>query len=100
MNIQEKRQSDFYQKKPSINCFTDLIIILFMKYLKRFSLLESVSIDEIKDLVPGIETAVAAHAKEMQHSFNEALAQSTAELRKHIEDELNYSGVQTYRNHS
>lgn len=35
----------------------------------------------------------------MQNSFNEALAQSTAELRKYIEDELNCSGVQTYRNH-
>ncbi|MCK0186923.1 hypothetical protein MWU31_17000 [Aeromonas hydrophila] len=56
-------------------------------------------VDEIKDLVPGIEAAVSAHTKEMQNSFNEALAQSTAELRKHIEDELNYSGVQTYRNH-
>src|SRR5690606_33822608 len=54
---------------------------------------------EIKNLVPGIEAAVSAHTREMQNSFNEALAQSTAELRKHIDDEANYSGVQTYRNH-
>jgi len=65
------------------------------------SLIDYVSekVDEIKDLVPGIEALVATHTKEMQHSFSEALAQSTAELRKNIEDELNYSGVQTYRNH-
>lgn len=56
-------------------------------------------VDEVKDLVPGIDAAVSAYTKEMQKSFNEALAQSTAELRKHIEDELKYSGVQTYRNH-
>ncbi|WP_285274804.1 hypothetical protein [Halopseudomonas bauzanensis] len=54
---------------------------------------------EIKNLVPGIEAAVSAHTREMQNSFNEALAQSAAELRKHIDDEVNYSGVQTYRNH-
>ncbi|MDM5122778.1 hypothetical protein [Aeromonas rivipollensis] len=80
--------SDFDDiNREQIDSFSNLI-----KYI-------SDQVDEIKDLVPGIETAVAAHAKEMQHSFNEALAQSTAELRKHIEDELNYSGVQTYRNH-
>ncbi|WDL84048.1 hypothetical protein IU367_07680 [Aeromonas bestiarum] len=56
-------------------------------------------VDEIKGLVPGIESAVSSYTKEMQNSFNEALAQSTAELRKHIKDELNYSGIQTYRNH-
>ncbi|WP_447590205.1 hypothetical protein [Aquipseudomonas campi] len=55
--------------------------------------------DEVKDLAPGIDTAVSAYTKEMQKSFSEALAQSTTELRKHIDDELNYSGVQTYRNH-
>ncbi|SEJ13259.1 hypothetical protein SAMN05216201_1052 [Pseudomonas linyingensis] len=56
-------------------------------------------VDEVKDLVPGVDAAVSAYTKEMQKSFNEALAQSTVELRKNIEDELNYSGVQTYRNH-
>lgn len=55
-------------------------------------------VDEVKDLLPGIDAAVSTYTKEMQNSFNEALAQSTAELRKHIEDEFNYSGVQTYRN--
>ncbi len=55
--------------------------------------------NEVKDLVPGIDAAVSSYTNEMQNSFNEALAQSTSELRKHIEDELNYSGVQAYRNH-
>lgn len=56
-------------------------------------------VDEVKDFVPGIDAAVSAYTKEMQKSFSEALAQSTTELRKHIDDELNYSGVQAYRNH-
>lgn len=56
-------------------------------------------VDEIKDLVPGIEAAVSTYTKEMQKSFNEALAQSTMELRKNVDDELNYSGIQIYRKH-
>lgn len=56
-------------------------------------------VDEVKDLVPGIDAEISAYTKEMEKSFSEALAQSTVELRKYIEDELNYSGVQTYRNH-
>lgn len=55
--------------------------------------------DELNSLAPGAYVAVSSYTKEMQKSFNEALTKSTAELRKHIEDESNYSGVQEYRNH-
>ncbi|WP_347253831.1 hypothetical protein [Leminorella grimontii] len=55
---------------------------------------------EAKDLVPGIDSAVSVYVKEMRRSYNEALSQSTTELRKHIEDEFDYSGVQVYRNHT
>lgn len=56
-------------------------------------------VDEIKDLVPGIETVISTYIDKMQNSFNEALAQSATELRKYIKNELNYSGMQTYRSH-
>ncbi len=54
---------------------------------------------ELKDLDPEIEAIVASHTKGMLKTFSEAITQSTTELRKHIKDESNHSGIQTYRNH-
>lgn len=67
----------------------------FGNLMKHFSEL----VDEVKELSPGIDAIVAAYIKETQDSFNEALSQSATEMRKHIADELNYSGIQTYRSH-
>ncbi|HCM0980061.1 TPA: hypothetical protein ACF35C_004486 [Vibrio parahaemolyticus] len=55
------------------------------------------SVDEIKNLSPELNKHVSAYTSELKRSHNEALKQSSQELRKYVSDESNYSGVNDYR---
>ena len=53
--------------------------------------------DEIQKYSPEIYEHVSAYTSELKRSHDEALKQASKELRKHVSDESNYSGVDNYR---
>jgi hypothetical protein len=56
-----------------------------------------VNVDEIHQYSPEINKHVSAYTSELKRSHDEALKQASQELRKHVSDESNYSGVDDYR---
>ena len=56
-----------------------------------------VNVDEIQKYSPEINKHVSAYTSELKRSHDEALKQASQELRKHVSDESNYSGVDDYR---
>lgn len=49
---------------------------------------------------PDISAQISAYTKDMKKKHDVALAQSANELRKHVDDENNYSGVKNYRDYT
>lgn len=70
-----------------IHAFDDL-----MKHIQSLA-----NNEEIRDLIPNFHEDVAAYTTEMKRAYNEAIKQSSRELRKHVSDEQNYSGINEYR---
>ena len=56
-----------------------------------------VNVDEIQKYSPEINKHVSAYTSELKRSYYEAIKQASQELRKHVSDESNYSGVDDYR---
>ncbi|MCG7517945.1 hypothetical protein [Vibrio sp. MMH1-50] len=56
-----------------------------------------VSVDEVQKFSPEIIKQVSAYTLQLKKSHDEALKQASQELRKHVSDESNYSGVSDYR---
>ncbi|ELH9602995.1 hypothetical protein RQY88_004336 [Vibrio vulnificus] len=56
-----------------------------------------VSVDEVQKFSPEITKQVSAYTLQLKKSHDEALKQASQELRKHVSDESNYSGVSDYR---
>lgn len=56
-----------------------------------------VNVDEIQKFHPEINKQVSTYTIQLKKSHDEALKQASEELRKHISDESNYSGVSDYR---
>lgn len=57
-------------------------------------------VSESEDGFQEISAQISEYTKDMKRKYNIALAQSAKELRKHVDDEHNYSGVKTYRDYT